>query len=60
MTIKNNYLLPRVDDLFDQIGGEKNFSKIDLRLGYHQAQVKEEDIHKNVFFKQDMDITNLW
>jgi hypothetical protein len=35
-TIKNQYPLPRIDDLFDQMKGETMFSKIDLRLGYHQ------------------------
>ena len=35
VTIKNNYSLPRIDDLFDQIQGASYFSKIDLRSGYH-------------------------
>jgi hypothetical protein len=43
-TIKNQYLLPRIDDLFDQMKGETVFSKIDLRSGYHQLRIKEEDI----------------
>jgi hypothetical protein len=38
-TIKNKYLLPRIDILFDQLIGAKFFSKIDLRLGYHQIQI---------------------
>jgi hypothetical protein len=36
VTIKNKYLLPRIDDLFDQLGRDKYFSKIDLRSGYYQ------------------------
>ena len=35
MTVKNKYLLPRIDDLFDQLKGANVFSKIDLRSGYH-------------------------
>ena len=44
--MKNKYPLPRVDDLFDQMRGPKVFSKIDLRSGYHQVRIKDEDIHK--------------
>ena len=49
MTIKNKYPLSRIDDLFDQLQGAKYFSKIDLRSGYHQVEVKEEDIPKIAF-----------
>jgi hypothetical protein len=49
MTIKNNYLLPRIDDLFDQLRGATIFSKIDLRFGYHQVSIKDEEIHKTTF-----------
>ena len=49
MTIKNRYPLPRIDDLFDQLCRETVFSKIDLRSGYHQVRIKDEDIFKTTF-----------
>ena len=49
VAIKNKYLLPRIDDLFDQLQGTNTFSKINLRLGYHQLKVREEDIPKTTF-----------
>nr|GFC25281.1 putative reverse transcriptase domain-containing protein [Tanacetum cinerariifolium] len=49
LTIKNRYPLPRIDDLFDQLQGSRYFWKIDLRSGYHQLRVREEDIPKTAF-----------
>jgi len=49
VTIKNRYPLPRIDDLMDQLVGAKVFSKIDLRSGYHQIKVKDEDMQKTAF-----------
>nr|GFD50162.1 putative reverse transcriptase domain-containing protein [Tanacetum cinerariifolium] len=45
-TVKNCYPLPRINDLFDQLQGSSVYSKIDLRSGYHQLRVREEDIPK--------------
>ncbi|GJV00626.1 putative reverse transcriptase domain-containing protein [Tanacetum coccineum] len=48
-TIKNRYLLPRIDDLFDQLQGSQYFSKIYLRFGYHQLRLHEDEIPKTAF-----------
>ncbi|XP_070677834.1 uncharacterized protein [Malus domestica] len=49
VTIKNRYPLPRIDDLFDQLKGACVFSKIDLRSGYYQLKIKEDDVPKTAF-----------
>nr|GEY55439.1 putative reverse transcriptase domain-containing protein [Tanacetum cinerariifolium] len=49
LIIKNHYPLPRIDDLFDQLQGLQFFSKIDLRSGYHQLRVHEDNIPKTAF-----------
>ena len=49
MTIKNCYPLPRINDLFDQVGGAKIFLNINLRSGYHQVWIHDEDINKTTF-----------
>nr|GEX30727.1 putative reverse transcriptase domain-containing protein [Tanacetum cinerariifolium] len=49
LMMKNHYLLPRIDDLFDQLQGSSVYSKIDMRSGYHQLRVREEDILKTAF-----------
>ena len=49
VTVKNKYPLPRIDDLFDQLQGAQCFFKINLRSGYHQLRIREEDIPKTAF-----------
>nr|GEX85927.1 putative reverse transcriptase domain-containing protein [Tanacetum cinerariifolium] len=49
LTVKNRYPLPRIDDFFDQLQGSSVYSKINLRSGYHQLRVREEDILKTAF-----------
>ncbi|GJW83529.1 putative reverse transcriptase domain-containing protein [Tanacetum coccineum] len=49
LTVKNRYPLSRINDLFDQLQGLRVYSKIDLRSGYHQLRVREEDIPKTAF-----------
>ncbi|GJX57762.1 putative reverse transcriptase domain-containing protein [Tanacetum coccineum] len=59
LTVKNRYPLPRIDDLFDQLQGSSVYSKIDLRSGYHQLKVREEDIPKTAFRTRDSSILGL-
>jgi hypothetical protein len=49
VTVKNKYPLPRIELLFDQLIGAQVFLKIDLRSGYHQIKIHEEDIPKTTF-----------
>jgi len=49
VTIKNKYPLARIDNLFYHLQGVKYFFKIDLRSGYHQLKMREQDIVKTTF-----------
>nr|GFA05897.1 putative reverse transcriptase domain-containing protein [Tanacetum cinerariifolium] len=49
LNVKNRYPLPRIDDLFNQLQGSSIYSKINLRSGYHQLRVRDEDIPKTTF-----------
>ena len=49
VTIRNQYPLPRINELFNQLQGSRVYSKIDLRLGYHQLRVQEGDVPKTAF-----------
>ena len=48
-TIKNRFLVPRIEDLFDKLEGSSYFSRIDLKSGYHQICIVPEDVHKMGF-----------
>jgi hypothetical protein len=49
VTVKNRYPLLRIDDLFDQLQGATVFLKIDLRTGYYQLRIRQDDIEKTAF-----------
>ncbi|KAJ9559781.1 LOW QUALITY PROTEIN: hypothetical protein OSB04_004941 [Centaurea solstitialis] len=49
LSVRNRYPLPKIDDLFDQLRGAMWFSKLDLRLRYHQLKVRGEDVCKTAF-----------
>jgi hypothetical protein len=49
MLLSRKYPLPKIEDLFDQLNGSQGFSKIDLRIGYHQLKICATDIPKIAF-----------
>ncbi|KAK8939537.1 hypothetical protein KSP40_PGU020868 [Platanthera guangdongensis] len=49
LTVKNKYPIPRIDDLFDQLVGSVVYSKLDLKSGYYQLRIRDEDIPKIAF-----------
>ena len=51
-TVRNQYPLPRIDDLLDRLGKVRHFTTLDLVSGYHKITVKEEDIPKTAFQMQ--------
>jgi hypothetical protein len=49
ITVRNCYLIPRIDDPIEQLNGEKFFSKIDLKYVYHQVPIEPTDVWKTTF-----------
>lgn len=48
-SIRDNYALPRIDEILDYLSGNKYFSVLDIKSGYHQIEIMEKDKQRTVF-----------
>lgn len=53
ITIKEKYPMPMIEDLIDRLQGCKFYTSLDLKSGYHQIPIKDEDVHKTAFITND-------